>query len=288
MSAIQNVVVPKTEIKVKKPYLPAKYEKNLVFGYWLIENLKAKEMIQDTLPVFEFLHLFADVNTQKGFLDTFFEEQKSITKEMKALIRNHNKPAKKPPAPKKVAPADGAEPKRRGRKKVVKDEPVLSEQDQIISDLVAAANTTEPEVKEPVKKAPVKRAPAKKEAVVVADKKEAAVAATNTLIANSNLSPIADPVRAPAKKAPKEKVVKEKVVKEKVVKDKAVVNEKPAEVHVATVEEEEDTEEVEIEATPFTFQGVDYLMDGNNTLYDSKTFDVVGRFDAETQTIVKA
>jgi hypothetical protein len=282
MSAIQNVVVPNTEIKVKKPYLPAKYEKNLVFGYWLIENLKAKEMIQDTLPVFEFLHLFADVNTQKGFLDTFFEEQKSITKEMKALIRNHNKPAKKPPAPKKVAPADGAEPKRRGRKKVVKDEPVLSEQDQIISDLVAAANTTEPEVKEPVKKAPVKRAPAKKEAVVVADKKEAAVAATNALIANSNLSPIADPVRAPAKKAPKEKVVKEKVVKEKVVK------EKPAEVPVATVEEEEDTEEVEIEATPFTFQGVDYLMDGNNTLYDSKTFDVVGRFDAETQTIVKA
>ena len=282
MSAIQNVVVPKTEIKVKKPYLPAKYEKNLVFGYWLIENLKAKEMIQDTLPVFEFLHLFADVNTQKGFLDTFFEEQKSITKEMKALIRNHNKPAKKPPAPKKVAPADGAEPKRRGRKKVVKDEPVLSEQDQIISDLVAAANTTEPEVKEPVKKAPVKRAPAKKETVVVADKKEAAVAATNALIANSNLSPIADPVRAPAKKAPKEKVVKEKVVKEKVVK------EKPAEVPVATVEEEEDTEEVEIEATPFTFQGVDYLMDGNNTLYDSKTFDVVGRFDTETQTIVKA
>jgi len=287
MSAIQNVVVPKTEIKVKKPYLPAKYEKNLVFGYWLIENLKAKEMIQDTLPVFEFLHLFADVNTQKGFLDTFFEEQKSITKEMKALIRNHNKPAKKPPAPKKVAPTDGAEPKRRGRKKVVKDEPVLSEQDQIISDLVAAANTTEPDVKEPVKKAPVKRAPTKKEAVVVADKKEAAVAATNTLIANSNLSPIADPVRAPAKKAPKEKVVKEKVVKEKVVKEK-VVKEKPTEVPVATVEEEEDTEEVEIEATPFTFQGVDYLMDGNNTLYDSKTFDVVGRFDAETQTIVNA
>ena len=100
-------------------------------------------MIQDTLPVFEFLHLFADVNTQKGFLDTFFEEQKSITKEMKALIRNHNKPAKKPPAPKKVAPADGAEPKRRGRKKVVKDEPVLSVQDQIISDLVAAANTND-------------------------------------------------------------------------------------------------------------------------------------------------
>lgn len=281
MSAIQNVVVPQTEIKVKKPYLPAKYEKNLVFGYWLIENLKAKEMIQDTFPVFEFLHLFADVNTQKGFLDTFFEEQKSITKEMKALIRNHNKPAKKPPAPKKVAPADGAEPKRRGRKKIVKDEPVLSVQDQIISDLVAAANTNdkkEPEeVKEPVKKAPVKRAPAKKEAVVVADKKEAAVAATNALIANSNLPPIADPVPAPAKKAPAKKAPKEKVVKEKV----KVEEPKP-------IAEEEETEEVEIEATPFTFQGVDYLMDGNNTLYDSKSFNVVGRFNAETQTLVKA
>jgi hypothetical protein len=285
MSAIQNVTVPTTEIKVKKPYLPAKYEKNLVFGYWLIENLKAKEMIQDTFPVFEFLHLFADVNTQKGFLDTFFEEQKSITKEMKALIRNHNKPVKNPPAPKKVAPADGAEPKRRGRKKVVKDEPILNEQDQIISDLVAAANMNgkkESEVKEPVKKAPAKKAPAKKEAAVVeADKKEAAVAATNAFVAKSNLSPIADPVPAAAKKAPKEKVVKGKAAVTKVEEPK------PVEVPAVNVEEEE-MEDVEIEATPFIFQGVDYLMDGNNTLYNSKTFEVVGRFDAEKQTIVKA
>ena len=311
MSAIQNVNMPitETEAKVAKPFLPAKYAKNLVFGYWLIENLKAKELIQDDVPALELIHLFAEVDTQKEFLNTFFEEQKMITKNMKALVRSHNKPTKKSAASKKAASASAdaeAEPKRRGRKKVVKEGPVLSEQEQIISELVAAANQD--------------------------DKKESAIAATNAFLAKNEVEPIVEAkkvVKEPKEKVvkePKEKVVKEpkeKVVKEpkekvakepkeKVAKEpktpktkKTVVAEKKEDVKVAVEDteeyverpgtpllkrddDEEEEEEGEIEATQFKFEGVEYLIDAKNTLYDPVTFSVFGHFDEKTLTVTKA
>jgi hypothetical protein len=313
MSTAATLATSVKKTPVKKPYLPAKYAKNLVFGYWLIENLKEKELLPDTNAAFDYLHLFAEVQDQKLFLDTFFEEDKSITKEMKALIRAHNKPPKKTPVKKtSAAVAVGEEPKKRGRKKVVQDPPALNEQDQLIANLVAAAND-----------------------VASPDKKGSATTAVNNLLAN--VEPICDaprvtkkapakkntdaqvndagetaPKKAPAKKTPAKKVAENpvqggvednapapKVNKKTVTKKSAEepVSKQPPTAEptqpVAVVQQnndadadaDDDEEEVEIEATPFHFNGVDYLIDANNQLYHPVTFDMVGTYDSNLRKI---
>lgn len=44
-----------------------------------------------------------------------------------------------------------------------------------------------------------------------------------------------------------------------------------------------DSEEEEIKVIRFKHEGVDYLKDANDTLYDPKTSDVVGYWDPETK-----
>ena len=142
MSAtVETVTVKAVVVREKKPTLPAKYSKNLVFGFWLIEKLHDQGLLSESTPAFDLLQLFADVPTHISYMDEgFFEELSSLTKDMKAKIRAFHKPVKA--STKKNATAEDAPAKKRGRKKALVIPPVLDEQSQIIADLVETANPT--------------------------------------------------------------------------------------------------------------------------------------------------
>jgi len=311
-----NVAIRAT--KVKKPYLPAKYAKQLVFGYWLVEHLAQKELLAhpDTQRAFDFLHLFADIDAQKTFLNDFFDELSSITKNYKAMVRAHHRPPKATPArAKPAAAATAGEEKKRGRKKQPVLAPVLNEQEQIIAQLVDAANT------------PSQPEPQPENLVTVSDKKNAAAQAVHALIAQ--VPPIADPapaVRKPrAKKAPAAtnppdaanipstppaKTTKPRQPRTKKTAelsssvDPSPSNVQPTQPTPVSLEhsnvlenppsvavdeddhDDDDDDEVEIEATPFAFNGQDFLIDANHNLYHPSSFELLGVFDHAQQRIL--
>jgi hypothetical protein len=130
---------PLPSVRVKKPVLSAKFSKFQVFGFWFIENMKNKQIIDDVSAAHSLLTMFSDVPQQALFFEQFLEEFKMANKNMKAAVRLHNKP---PPSNKKEKKLDttleGTEKKRgRKRKEVVI---VNDKQEQLIQDLVAAAN----------------------------------------------------------------------------------------------------------------------------------------------------
>ena len=85
MSAeIVNTNTNTTATKVKKITLAGKYTKFMVFGHWFIQRLNADETVaaaaRDTLL------MFASPEEQNHMFDLFFNELKTSTAEMKALI----------------------------------------------------------------------------------------------------------------------------------------------------------------------------------------------------------
>jgi septal ring factor EnvC (AmiA/AmiB activator) len=165
-----EIVVAETVTKVAKtktPTLSGKYIKFLVFGNWFIDRLAvagtADEATIETMR--EQLQLFDGVSKQTEMFDLFFLEIKDSTKSMKALIRKHNAPPKKEKKSRAKASVatDGTETeKKRGRKKKA-TEVVHDKQDDLVAEIVAAAQgTDEPslvveQVAEPVKKKYVRK-----------------------------------------------------------------------------------------------------------------------------------
>lgn len=52
-------------------------------------------------------------------------------------------------------------------------------------------------------------------------------------------------------------------------------------------EEEEEEEEPELDVRPFNHDGVNYLIDDNNNLYDSNSHEMVGTFDVVNRNIIR-
>jgi hypothetical protein len=120
------------DAKVKKITLAGKYAKFMVFGHWLIQRLNADETVaaaaRDTLL------MFASPEEQNLMFDLFFNDLKTSTAEMKALVKQHNKPAPKPKKEKAVT-----EKKPKGKKKPT--ELITDPQDALVAEIVAAAQT---------------------------------------------------------------------------------------------------------------------------------------------------
>jgi len=272
--------------KEKKPSLSAKHSKFLVFGYWFTQQLLDKQLLSDSQSALELLTLFSDVSAQTTYFQTFLDELKSSTKDMKSAIKAHNKPPPKSKA--KPAKSDNAESKR-GRKK--KDVVVVHDkQDELVAELVAAAN--EQTILEPVLKRKYNRKP--KNAEPVESTVEATVETPAQILINSDLDnyvlqcTIADmrraatveaPVEAPVetkKKASKEK--KEKAPKEK--KEKAPKKSKTVQQPILEEEEEE------IETKPITIGDAQYLIDSDLNIYDIKSHENIGTFDSTNNIII--
>ena len=125
--------------KVKKVNLPGKYNKFMVFGYWLIENMKQNHVLDDTAAALQQLHLFSSVPEQVSMFESFFGDFKPIQKKMKNDIRVHNKPVKQK-APKKPA-AD--KPKSKPGRKPKALEKLTDEQQELVNNIVNAANLSD-------------------------------------------------------------------------------------------------------------------------------------------------
>ena len=260
-----------TETKEKKQNLPAKYMKNMTFGYWFLLRLKDNGVISEdeyNTAFNDFLKPFANVTDQTSLYESFENDTKMITKDLKKLIKDFHKPPK-------VNKEKGV----KGRKKKVKDTEDACD-DDIVSRIVNAALGEDS--KEEVKPKPKpKRKYTRKQKV---PKEEA---------------PKED---APKEEAPKEEAPKEETHNEETHNeethnewgeedgclgcetgadcDDAHINPDTGEYykkcHVnddELVEEEYEEIEEEIETEEFTFKdGFKCLLDTNNlALYDRNT-----------------
>ena len=208
---LDNVIVQKVK-SIRPPSLAGKYNKFLLFGFQFIEQLKTHNLLSDIDASYQLLSLFSTVEEQTEYFDNFFLNIKSSTKEMKIVLKNKlnaNKPikAKKEkgkstipnPDTNQIVSNDAvltdaiASEKKRGRKK--KDNTVVHDkQDQIVIDLLAAANNpdliipssiiaTSTETTEPTT---VATQPATAPKYIRKPKKDAAIAATKEHILTIN------------------------------------------------------------------------------------------------------
>ena len=82
--------------KTKTSVLSAKYDKFRVFGYWFLNAMKNKEVINDDMytTLVSHLRVYDTVETQSEFYEDFLSSLKDNSKELKKEIRVHNKPKK--------------------------------------------------------------------------------------------------------------------------------------------------------------------------------------------------
>ena len=92
-----TVLEEEMEPKDKKHNLPAKFFKNMVFGYWLLLRLKEDNVIQqdafDT-ALADFLKPFASINQQNSLYEWFEGDFKILSKDLKKMTKDKLKPTK--------------------------------------------------------------------------------------------------------------------------------------------------------------------------------------------------
>jgi hypothetical protein len=246
--------------------LPAKFFKNMVFGYWFLLRLKEDNVICDDVynkALGDFLKPFAS-NADKNSLYLAFETDfKMLSKDLKKMVKDHNKPIKVNKSKTEKPP------------KKLKDKDKNTDKDDIVSRIVDAALTS---TTEPVKP---KRKYSRKKNIALGElttETEAPKELENETETKTPKEPKTKTKATKAPKAPKEpetetkvveaeaeaeaevKVVEAKVVEAKVVEAK-VVELETKELETEE-EEEEEEEESELEVQLFTFK------DGFNCLYN--------------------
>ena len=299
---IDAAVVAKKE---KKPALSAQSTKHMVFGNWLIERIVASGMMNaDSVNESrKILGMWSSVEEQIALYDGFTADLKTNTKEMKLAIRQFHKP---PKAAKKAKTAASEGEKKRGRKK----KEVTEEQDPILAlndRLVAAAQSDEPIVAvpeyvratkapEPEHETPAAEPTATAKADEKADKEAAKADEKATKAAEKATKDAEKAVEKAEKEAAKaaekeaakaEKELAKAVKPAKAAKPAKAVLPIPLLVHNSPVmlAADDDEEDEELECEVFKLDGVEYLIDSDNTLYDRNTQDIIGKYDATEKTL---
>ena len=217
------------------------------------------------------------------------------------------KPKKKSPPKKKAAPAEPVvvettdssvavettepvvveeKPKKKSppKKKAATAEPVAV----VETESAVTVETTEPAVVEekPKKKSPPKKkaAPAETtEPAVVEEKpkKNAAIKAVKDLVSSVVAEKKEEIVEEPIAENKVEEPIAENKVEEPIAENKV------EEANVTAEEEEDDDEDAEeIQARIMNYEGKQYLIDGDNNIYDKESFDELGTFNTDTQKII--
>jgi len=302
---VEVVVAPKVNKK-----LSGKYEKFLVFGYWFVEQLKQQNIQVDESVLHQQLTMFSSVEEQTLYFEAFFEQLKTSTKSMKAVIKEHNKPPAKSKKTKKE-PTDKppAAKKSNGRKKKTA-EVINDKQEELVAELVAAAQTEEVPVenddkpKRKYSRKPKAKAVEETTQEPLAIEPEAAAEVVLETVIEAIKEPLADkPKKKTTKKESESKETKSKETKPKETKPKETkpkeetktkktkkaeepVKEtfvEPSPVVEQDQGDEEDEEEIQVQA--FVHKGLHYLRDFNNNIYDKNTCEVIGVYSTETDTI---
>ena len=279
--------------EVAKRTLPAKFNKFMVYGYWLANQLKSRELINEEVynTIVKQQSMFDSVETQSEGFETFLEEFKSANKSMKQEVRTHNKPKKV--KKEKVVDPDAPKAKRGRKKKVVEDN--LTPEEKLVEEIVSAAHseTVEKPVVEETTKKVRKSKKEKVEEVVEQPVEEVVEQPVEEVVVEEKPKKVRK-----SKKTKTEEVVEEPKVEEPVEEPK--VQEKPKkqtraapakkskkekEPEIAPVTPElkeepiENDEDEEIETTIIVQDGVEYLVDQNNVVYHRTNFDEIGVYD---------
>jgi hypothetical protein len=237
---VELVVAPKAN-KPKK--LSAKYEKFLVFGYWFVEQLKQQNIAVDETVLHQQLTMFSSVEEQTQYFEAFFEQLKTSTKSMKALIKEHNKPPAKAKKTKKEPTDKPAAKKTNGRKK--KNAEVINDkQDELVAELVAAAQTEEVH-EQPLDDKPKRKYSRKPKTKPTEEPtNEHIVEAPNV---EAVLENVIEAIKEPLADKPKKKTAKKNTETE--TKPKEVKETKPKEVKETKPKEVKETKPKEVKET---------------------------------------
>jgi len=303
------VVVETTVIVEKKPKAPslaAKHSRFMAFGYWFIVN--NSELVSEELrnQLFNKLSLFASVEEQTAFYESFEGELSEVNKTIRKMVAASKKPPKtKTPRAKK---AKNALP-----------------QDELVAQLIADANNAGVETTAPVDAEKKPKAPRAKKTKEAAPEnagepekkpkapraKKTKEAAPETTVAEPSPelvseqiaeSVVAQPVAAAEKKpkAPRAKKTKEAAATEEageavvvaaaaekpVEKKKKADSEKPKKTK-KTKEVLPDSNDRDIQTQFITIDDKEYLIDETNKLYNAEApHDQVGTYDPETSAVI--
>ena len=100
--AKKEAVTDKPAAKPRKPSLKEKHSRFLVSNYSLIQYLSAKGLMTEEAveTAYSEIKLFAPVEDQEAFYETYITESKTTKKTMKKFVTQRNKPPKAPRAKK--------------------------------------------------------------------------------------------------------------------------------------------------------------------------------------------
>ena len=254
-----------TESKPKKPSLKEKHSRFLVSNYTLIQHLAAKGLLTEegVESAYGEIKLFAPVEDQEAFYETYITESKTTKKTMKKFITQRNKPPKAPrkSRAKKAESAtttDGAKEKKPRAKKSTKVD------DDTNVDIVAD-NTAE----------------------LVNELTAAATTALESPVVESQTDTTTAPEAPKKARKPRAKKTDTKEGETKEKKPRGRKTKKETEVAAPVVQETaENDEEEEIHTQEITIGDNLYLIDSDNNLYSHDTHEQVGTFDSEKNAVV--
>ena len=287
MSSTNNTPVANVVVATKapkKPSLPAKYSKFLSFSFWFASRLEPE--VRDAFYL-QF-KLFASIEEQSEFFQTYLNEASASNKIMRKTIANHNKPVKT-----------------RATKARKPSKPVAAETDDLIATLIADANGEPTTTVAPVDKPKKTRKPKSENSddkpkktkktktsqpvvsePVVEPVTETVVETVVEPVTETVVEPVAEKPKAEKAKKPKaEKVEKPKAEKvEKPKAEKPKKDKKPPVIEQQPVEVEDDDC---IQTRIITMKdNTQYLIDSENNLYDMESHEVIGTYNHETESAV--
>lgn len=292
-----------TTVVTKAPKLPAKFSKLLTFAYWFAtKDLSPDSTFDDNFK------LFASVQEQIDFFQSFENAEKDVRKSMRKAITAHNKPVK----------AKTSKP--RTSKKTI----VNSNGDDLVAELVRMASDTNPtnptNPSNPSTDVPVSNTNTNTKP----KSKPKPKTKPTTDLPSNDTTPVPAPTDKPTKAAEKaalkaakdaekvalkaakdaekaalkaakdaEKALKNvektaaKVTKKTKTKDTpapAPTTPAPPSTPILHSEDDSDTA-AELDVEEFSFDGKDFLIDASNFLYDPNTSDKVAIYNPTTNSI---
>jgi hypothetical protein len=205
----------KTSTKTKKPVLPAKLGKFLVFGYAFVCDLQASGVLTEELAErgFDLLRVFASVEEQTLYYQNFLDQSTATAKLLRKFVAIRSKPPK-PLKNKKNTTAEGGAP-RASKPRAKKSVRVVSDAaNDLIGQIVAAANAD----------LPLDTTVTEEGAVEVKAKKPRAPRKPKTVVAETAA---ADPIPLAQPATAEEPVVSNEIVTEQSTMEQEVKAKKP-------------------------------------------------------------
>jgi hypothetical protein len=296
--------------KEKKPKLSAKYAKFQEFGYSLVQSLHASGSLstEGLESSYAQLKLFDGADVQTAFYEQMFSQFKETGKVMRKFVAQRNKPPKVVKSRAKKTDDGAPKEKKERRPRAKKTTNVVADTaNDLIGELVAAANEVPVETAAPSEKKVSK--PRAKKTVAPVVEVAAPIVAPVVEVAAPIVAPVVEvaapvvevaaPVVTEKKAANKPRAKKDTTptkesaqvevpaAPKKASKPRAKKAEKVA-VEVAPITMTDELEEEEISTQEIVINGTTYLLDDSNNLYSIESHAEIGTYNPETRAISHA